>query len=69
MDITAPGVNILSTDLNGSYKTHDGTSSATPIVAGLAGLLMAHGVANPLNMISQTADAMPLSTAYSNGRL
>ena len=33
-DVMAPGVGIMSTYLNGSYKTLNGTSMATPMVAG-----------------------------------
>lgn len=42
VDIMAPGNNILSTltgGINGSYGTNDGTSMASPIVAGLMGLM------------------------------
>jgi thermitase len=37
----APGVDIVSTSLNGKYKVMTGTSMATPLVAGLAAFLKA----------------------------
>ena len=39
VDAAAPGENILSTGLGSSYEYRDGTSMATPLVAGLAGLM------------------------------
>jgi subtilisin family serine protease len=39
LEIAAPGSNILSTQLNGSYGTSSGTSFAAPYVAGLAALV------------------------------
>lgn len=42
VDISAPGSRIRSTIATGSYSTFDGTSMATPMVAGLLGLMKSH---------------------------
>lgn len=62
--VAAPGNNILSTELNGSYQFSGGTSMASPVVAGLAGLVysFAGNSANrtkAFNAIVNSADPVP----------
>lgn len=42
VDVFAPGVAIYSTYPDNEYKAEDGTSMASPVVAGVAGLIMAY---------------------------
>ncbi len=58
LDISAPGVEIFSTYLNGEYKNLDGTSMASPMVAGTAGLVLAQ---NPSLTPAQVQDILQRS--------
>jgi subtilisin family serine protease/plastocyanin len=40
IDVSAPGVSIFNTYFNNTYASSNGTSMSTPLVAGLAGLLI-----------------------------
>jgi thermitase len=47
IDVAAPGVDIVSTGLSGGYVEKSGTSTASPHVAALAGMLAAQGLTAP----------------------
>jgi type VII secretion-associated serine protease mycosin len=61
--VSAPGVHILSAYLNGDYAWLDGTSMASPHVAGLAALIRS---AHPEYSVAQVIDAIE-KTALSMG--
>lgn len=54
-DVSAPGVQVTSAYLNGSYATFSGTSMASPHVAGAAALAMAVSSENVYSLIERTA--------------
>jgi serine protease len=58
VDIAAPGVGILSTTLNNTYSSFNGTSMASPHVAGAAALVWA---ANPSLTYSQVIQRLYVS--------
>jgi subtilisin family serine protease len=76
IDLSAPGVNIMTTAEGGSYGSGSGTSFSAPIVAGAAALAIS---ANPTlpgtqiqSILKQTADDLGSTgwdTSYGAGRL
>ena len=64
--VAAPGVGILSTTAPGRYERYDGTSMATPHVAGIAALLWAR---RPDATLAQVRDAIIASGQAVTGSL
>jgi subtilisin family serine protease len=52
-DLVAPGVDVISAKPGGGYQSMDGTSMATPHIAGLAALLMQAAPQASINQIEQ----------------
>jgi len=74
VDVAAPGVGILSSDYVGGYDSFDGTSMATPHVAGLAALVWTSGTASTnaevVARITSTAVAIAgTGTFWTHGRV
>ncbi|WP_110930436.1 S8 family peptidase [Paenibacillus bouchesdurhonensis] len=72
-DIVAPGENVLSLGIDGTYKTISGTSMAAPIVSGAAALILSK---NPelsndevMNILLDSAEDLGDKEVYGNGRL
>ena len=73
VDISAPGVSVLSDAMGGGTSTKSGTSMATPHIAGIVGLIVASGVTAPAdvkNLLYSTAldlGAVGLDNLYGYG--
>lgn len=62
-DVAAPGVNIYSSVVGGGYELYQGTSMATPHVAGSAAVLLAYSRANGLGWGPDEVKAALMGTA------
>ncbi|MDP5276575.1 S8 family peptidase [Chengkuizengella axinellae] len=72
VDVAAPGVDIVSTQLGGGYVSYSGTSMAAPHTAGLAALLASQGLSNTeiRDQIESTADPIRGTGRYwEHGRI
>jgi minor extracellular serine protease Vpr len=62
-DVSAPGVNIYSSVVGGGYELYQGTSMATPHVAGSAAVLLAYSKDNNLDWGPSEVKAALMGTA------
>jgi subtilisin family serine protease len=73
VDIFAPGTNIYSTWVNNGYNSIPGTSMASPIVAGIAGLLKAVkpnlSALEIESLLKSSATSMGDTSSYGAGRV
>lgn len=75
VDLSALGENVWTTNVDGNYGPHGGTSMSTPFVAGAIGLLSAHdsslSVASLKATLVDTVDVFPdhVNKTVSGGRL
>jgi subtilisin family serine protease len=63
VELSAPGVELLTTGLDGDYQVESGTSFAVPQVAGVAALVMSTGLRDPAAVrlrLQRTADDLGL---------
>ncbi|HBB68302.1 MAG: hypothetical protein A2X28_05495 [Elusimicrobia bacterium GWA2_56_46] len=71
--VSAPGVGIYTTDLGGAYAYADGTSFASPLVAGLAALIISAKPAftstQVADTIRNTADELGNAASFGRGRV
>lgn len=63
IDISAPGVQILSSTIGGGHEAWDGTSMASPVVAGQAALLASQGLGRRAILASILGTAKDLGPA------
>jgi cell wall-associated protease len=64
VDLFSPGVDILSSSPNNEYKTHSGTSMASPVAAGVASVIRAY---YPTLTADQVKEAIMTSTVSQKG--